>query len=54
MKQWVDKLKKERTLNQEEFRQLLTHCDTETLRYISEQAREVSYGNSEIRFISAG
>lgn len=48
MKQWVDKLKKERTLNREEFRQLLTHCDTETLRYINEQAREVSlrqFGN---------
>lgn len=48
MKQWIDKLRKERTLRQEEFRQLLTGCDAETLRYINRQAREVSllhFGN---------
>lgn len=48
MKQWIDKLRKERTLRQEEFRQLLTGCDTETLRYINRQAQEVSllhFGN---------
>ena len=48
MKQWIDKLRQERTLRQEEFRQLLTECDAETLRSINEQAREVSllhFGN---------
>lgn len=48
MKQWIDKLRKERTLRKEEFRQLLTGCDAETLRYINRQAREVSlihFGN---------
>lgn len=48
MKQWIDKLRKERTLRQEEFRQLLTGCDAETLRYINRQAQEVSllhFGN---------
>ncbi|WP_294629472.1 [FeFe] hydrogenase H-cluster radical SAM maturase HydE [uncultured Bacteroides sp.] len=48
MKQWINKLRQERTLRQEEFRQLLTGCDAETLRYINEQAREVSllhFGN---------
>lgn len=48
MKQWIDKLRKERTLRQEEFRQLLTGCDVETLRYINRQAQEVSllhFGN---------
>lgn len=48
MKQWIDKLRQERTLRQEEFRQLLTECDAETLRTINEQAREVSllhFGN---------
>ncbi|MBD3587767.1 [FeFe] hydrogenase H-cluster radical SAM maturase HydE [Bacteroides sp. GM023] len=48
MKQWIDKLRKERTLRQEEFRQLLTECDAETLRTINRQAREVSllhFGN---------
>ena len=48
MKQWIDKLRKERTLRQEEFRQLLTGCDAVTLRYINQQAREVSllhFGN---------
>lgn len=48
MKQWIDKLRKERTLRQEEFRQLLTGCDAETLRTINRQAREVSllhFGN---------
>lgn len=48
MLQWIDKLRKERTLRNEELRQLLTECDAETLRYINEQAREVSrlhFGN---------
>lgn len=48
MRQWVDKLRKERTLRPEEFRQLLTECDGELLRYINEQAQEVSlrhFGN---------
>lgn len=48
MKQWVDKLRLERTLSDEEFHQLLTGCDEDTLRYINEQAREVSlrhFGN---------
>lgn len=48
MKQWIDKLRQERTLRQEEFRQLLTECDAETLRTINEQAQEVSllhFGN---------
>lgn len=48
MKQWINKLRQERTLLPEEFRQLLTGCDAETLRYINEQAREVSlrhFGN---------
>lgn len=48
MKQWIDKLRKERTLRPEEFRQLLTECDAETLRTINRQAREVSlrhFGN---------
>lgn len=48
MKQWVDKLKWEQTLATEEFRQLLTECDEETLQYINRQAQEVSarhFGN---------
>lgn len=49
MKQWiVNKLQEERTLLPEEFRQLLSGCDAETLRYINERAREVSlrqFGN---------
>lgn len=48
MKQWVDKLKQEQTLETETFRQLLTGCDEETLLYINSQAREVSaqhFGN---------
>ena len=48
LKQWIDKLRKERTLRPEEFRQLLTECDAETLRTINRQAREVSlrhFGN---------
>ena len=48
MKQWIDKLRKERTLRPEEFRQLLTECDAETLHHINRQAREVSllhFGN---------
>lgn len=49
MKQWiVNKLQQERTLLPEEFRQLLSGCDAETLRYIKERAREVSlrqFGN---------
>ena len=48
MKQWIDKLRQERTLRPEEFRQLLTGCDADSLRIINEQAREVSlrhFGN---------
>lgn len=49
MKQWiVNKLQQERTLLPEEFRQLLSGCDAETLHYINERAREVSlrhFGN---------
>lgn len=49
MKQWiVNKLQQDRTLLPEEFRQLLSGCDAETLRYINERAREVSlrqFGN---------
>lgn len=49
MKQWiVNKLQQDRTLLPEEFRQLLSDCDAETLRYINERAREVTlrqFGN---------
>lgn len=48
MRQWIDKLRRERTLQQEEFRQLLTGCDAETLQTINKQACEVSrqhFGN---------
>lgn len=48
MKQWIDRLRKDKTLDQEVFRQLLTGCNAETLRYINQQAREVSqlhFGN---------
>ena len=48
MKQWIDKLRQERTLRPEELRQLLTGCDAETLRYINKQAQEVAlrhFGN---------
>lgn len=48
MRQWIDKLRKERTLRPEEFRQLLTECDGDSLRYINKQAQEVSlahFGN---------
>lgn len=49
MKQWiVNKLQQDRTLLPEEFRQLLSGCDAETLRYINERAREVTlrqFGN---------
>lgn len=49
MKRWIlNKLQKERTLTPEEFRQLLTEWDAETLHAINEQAREVSlrhFGN---------
>ena len=48
MKQWIDKLRQERTLTPEEFRQLLTGCDTEILRFITKQAQEVAllhFGN---------
>ena len=48
MKQWIDKLRQERTLCDEEFRQLLTGCNAELLQYINGQAREVSlqhFGN---------
>lgn len=48
MKQWIDKLRQERTLTPEEFRQLLTGCDAEALRYIHKQAQEVAllhFGN---------
>ena len=37
MKQWIDKLRQERTLTPEEFRQLLTGCDAEILRYINKK-----------------
>lgn len=48
MKQWIDKLRRERTLCDEEFRQLLNGIDAETLQYINSRAREVSlrhFGN---------
>ena len=48
MKQWIDKLRQERTLSPEELRQLLTGCDADTLRYINKQAQEVAlrhFGN---------
>ena len=48
MKQWIDKIRQERTLTPEEFRQLLTGCDAEILRYINKQAQEVAllhFGN---------
>jgi biotin synthase len=48
MKQWIDKLRQERTLTPEEFQQLLTGCDAEILRYINKQAQEVAllhFGN---------
>ena len=48
MKQWIDKLRQERTLSPEELRQLLTGCDAEILRYINNQAQEVAllhFGN---------
>lgn len=48
MRQWINKLRKERTLLPDELRQLLTGCDAETLHHINEQAREVSlrqFGN---------
>lgn len=48
MKHWINRLRQERTLRPEELRQLLTGCDAETLRYINQQAREVSllhFGN---------
>lgn len=48
MKQWIDRLRQERTLRPEEFRQLLTKYDAETLQTINRQAREVSllhFGN---------
>ena len=48
MRQWIDRLRQEKTLSDEEFRQLLTDCDQETLQYINSQAREVSlqhFGN---------
>ena len=49
MKQWIDKLRQERTLTPEEFRQLLTGCDAEILRYINKQAQEVARkGGKEI------
>lgn len=54
MRQWVDKLRKERTLRPEEFRQLLTECDGELLRYINEQAQEVSLRHFGNRILFAG
>lgn len=48
MRQWINRLREERTLRPEEFRQLLSGCDAETLRHINEQACEVSlrhFGN---------
>lgn len=54
MRQWVDKLRKERTLRPEEFRQLLTECDGELLRYINEQAQEVSLRHFDNRIFIRG
>lgn len=48
MRQWIDRLRKDRTLETEEFRKLLSDCDADTLQYINGQAREVSlrhFGN---------
>lgn len=42
MRTEIDRLRKERTLRPEELRELLTHCDAETLAYINRQAREVA------------
>lgn len=42
MRTEIDRLRKERTLRPEEFRELLTHCDAPTLAYINCQAREVA------------
>lgn len=48
MKQWIDKLKQEQHLSREEYRELLTSFDKETLAYANKQAQEVSlsqFGN---------
>lgn len=48
MRIWVEKLKREHSLQPDEYRRLLTECDEETIRFINEQAREVSlrqFGN---------
>ena len=48
MRIWVEKLKREHSLQSDEYRRLLTECDEETIRFINEQAREVSlrqFGN---------
>ena len=52
MRQWIDKLREERTLRPEEFRQLLTECDGESLRYINKQAQESVSVISETGFYS--
>ena len=46
--------RKERTLRPEEFRQLLTECDGELLRYINEQAQEVSLRHFDNRIFIRG
>lgn len=53
MRQWIDKLQEERTLQPEEFRQLLTECDGESLRYINKQAQESVSVISETGFLFA-
>lgn len=48
MRSLVDKLEKEQTLTNDEFRRLLTACDKETLDYINLRARKVAtahFGN---------
>lgn len=42
MKQWIDKLKQEHHLKEEEYRTLLTNFDKETLDYANQQAQAVS------------
>lgn len=42
MKQWIDKLKREHHLKDEEYRTLLTNFDKETLDYANQQAQVVS------------
>ena len=54
MKQWIDKLRQERTLSPEELRQLLTGCDADTLRYINKQAQEVALRHFENKIYIRG